>query len=618
MTSARTWNERRRWWLVLGVVWLLSAGYAGHLLMRGWVPHDEGTFGECAVRILAGQMPHRDFDDVYTGGLSYLHALAFHLLGTRSTSLRVVLFAVFLAWVPALYMIASRFVSTLTAAGVTLLAVAWSIPMYSASVPSWYNLFLATFGVAAVLHNLDTGSRWALFIAGVFGGLSFVVKSTGLFYVGAVVMFLAFRARCVPEARPAGAGSPAWGYRVAVTSGLLLVVAAVFVLVRSRGVTALVQYVLPAGALVAVIVDGEWRGASETSPRRFATLASLLLPFGAGFALPVVGFGAFYAAHGALGVLINGVFILPTKRLSSSSMDLPPLRSGLPIASFLLALGGAMGPRPRRRVVGVAAAAGLAAVLVLLQSDRRVYAFAWHALDLLPPIAVVAGAILVRRRTERALAGDSRPQAVMLVLCVAALCNLIRFPFAAPIYYCYALPLVFLAVVAVLSAIDDPPRTLFAALLGFYLLFAVLVLTPGFIYAMGAFAQRDPQTRTLTLARSGPLRVNPAQAEDYERLIPLVREHAGGSDSTFATPDCPEVYFLSALRSMRRTMFDFFDDPVGRKEAILDEIERHGIKVIVICSQQEFSGRDRDLDAALAERFPESATVGRFEVRWRP
>jgi len=50
---------------------------------RGWVPHDEGLLGQSAERLLAGQLPHRDFDEVYTGGLSYLHALAFEVGGVR-------------------------------------------------------------------------------------------------------------------------------------------------------------------------------------------------------------------------------------------------------------------------------------------------------------------------------------------------------------------------------------------------------------------------------------------------------------------------------------------------------------------------------------------------------
>ena len=67
------------------------------------------------------------------------------------------LFAVFLAWVPAVFYIASRFVRPLAAGGITLLAVAWSLPNYSAAMPSWYNLFLATFGVAALFRFLEDG-----------------------------------------------------------------------------------------------------------------------------------------------------------------------------------------------------------------------------------------------------------------------------------------------------------------------------------------------------------------------------------------------------------------------------------------------------------------------------
>src|SRR6185369_16072969 len=97
--SASTLPRTTSWWLALSAAWLVSAVYAGALLMRGWVPHDEGTFGETALRVLQGQLPHRDFEDVYTGGLSYLHALTFHLLGISSASLRLTLYACFLAWV---------------------------------------------------------------------------------------------------------------------------------------------------------------------------------------------------------------------------------------------------------------------------------------------------------------------------------------------------------------------------------------------------------------------------------------------------------------------------------------------------------------------------------------
>src|SRR5271155_4183319 len=89
-------RHTKQWWLVLMVVWALSAVYMGTHLKRGWVPHDEGAFAESAQRVLKGELPHRDFDEIYTGGLAYLHALAFRELGTNLASMRYMLFAFFL------------------------------------------------------------------------------------------------------------------------------------------------------------------------------------------------------------------------------------------------------------------------------------------------------------------------------------------------------------------------------------------------------------------------------------------------------------------------------------------------------------------------------------------
>src|SRR6266496_2377563 len=92
--------------LVLLIVWAISASYMATHLKRGWVPHDEGTLGLSAERVLNGGLPHRDFDD-YTGGLTFVHALAFREFGINSASMRIVLFVFFVAWVPAVFYIAS-------------------------------------------------------------------------------------------------------------------------------------------------------------------------------------------------------------------------------------------------------------------------------------------------------------------------------------------------------------------------------------------------------------------------------------------------------------------------------------------------------------------------------
>src|SRR5258708_5614868 len=84
--------------------------------------------------------------DPYTGGLSYLDAYIFRLFGIDLIWLRVFISAVFLAWVPAVYAMSREFLLPWAAGGVTLVAVAWSIPNYSAAMPAWFCLFFAAFG----------------------------------------------------------------------------------------------------------------------------------------------------------------------------------------------------------------------------------------------------------------------------------------------------------------------------------------------------------------------------------------------------------------------------------------------------------------------------------------
>ncbi len=161
------------------LVWLVSAVYVFPFRLRGWIPTDEGAFSHAAERVLNGEMPHRDFPEIYTGGLTYWNALAFRVFGLRLTSLRLAVFLCFLAFVPAVFAIASRFGSPLLAGLITLLAVAWSLPNYFAGSVSWYNLFLATWGTLALLRHVETGRRRWLFLAGVLAGVSCLFKVIG-------------------------------------------------------------------------------------------------------------------------------------------------------------------------------------------------------------------------------------------------------------------------------------------------------------------------------------------------------------------------------------------------------------------------------------------------------
>jgi hypothetical protein len=99
-------------------------------------------------------------------------------------------------------------------------------------------------------------------------------------------------------------------------------------------------------------------------------------------------------------------------------------------------------------------------------------------------------------------------------------------------------------------------------------------------------------------------------------VLDLVKAHASG-EFIYATPDCPEIYFLSGFRNPTRTFYEAFDEEPMTAARLLDLIDRRGITVVVINLQPEFSpGLDARLERALTDRFSHSATAGRFMVRW--
>jgi hypothetical protein len=79
------------------------------------------------------------------------------------------------------------------------------------------------------------------------------------------------------------------------------------------------------------------------------------------------------------------------------------------------------------------------------------------------------------------------------------------------------------------------------------------------------------------------------------------------------------VYFLAGYKNPTPTIYDFFDDPNGRRERLLKMIDSHPIRLVALDLKPGFSRSiDPDLYRTLVVRFPEKETVGHFEVRWKP
>jgi hypothetical protein len=604
--------------VLLGVL-LVSALYVWWHLGRGWMPFDDGALAQSAERLAQGELPHRDFVEIYTGGLTWLNAAAFRLLGTNLWTLRLVLFAVFLAWVPAVFYIASRFVRPLAAAGVTLLAVVWSLPNYSAAMPSWYNLFLATFGVAALFRYLeDVRARW-LVIAGIAGGLSFLVKVVGVYYVAGVLLFLVFHAHAISRSSAQADERRGDGYAAFVSISLLLFVAGLATMVRHQlHLPELVQFLVPGTLIAGLLVRSEWTLPAGGSRTRFTTLARLLVPFLAGVALPAALFLVPYARAGALGAFVNGVFVLPTRRFGAAShgLELPLTTMLALIPAVLLLVWAYRRPNALGRRGALVLALALALGILATGQNESMYRGVWNAARNLFPLLAVGGVFLLSRERDADRRSPLLRERTLLLLSVTALCSLVQFPFSVPNYFCYVAPLVALSALALYSYLRVTAGTVPALLVAFFIAFAVLRNNGTPLQSMGVAYRPQFPMAPLALERGG-IEIPQVHAAVYQELVPMLRQRARGG-YTWASPDTPEIYFLSGLRNPTRSLFEFFEDSANAESRALATLDARGVTAIVLNSQPSFSAPiTRPMFVQLATRYPHARNIGPFQLRWR-
>jgi Dolichyl-phosphate-mannose-protein mannosyltransferase len=608
-------------WMVLGAVFAIAAVYVGAHISSGWVPADDGILSQSALRVMQGQLPHRDFAEIYTGGLSVIHALAFRVFGVNLLSLRICAFLFFLAWIPAVYYVALRFTSALAAGLITLVAVAWSFPNYPAAMPSWYNLFFAMFGAAALLRYLEARrARW-LFVAGVCGGVSILIKVIGAYYIAGVLLFLAFLEQSDEQSKEQSdeqtnhestkTRKNAVPYRVFSISALLLFLATVLYMFHARlGIGELYHFVLPAGMLVALILLGERNVRGAGTRERFSSLLKLLVPFVCGVLSPVIAFLAPYAS-GAVGQFFSGV----TSSAIARSVGLGVLRPvSIKEAIFALTLAalvaGAMYWREfQGKPVGAAVGLGLTVMLVKSATSSGIVSGVWYSVATLTPLVVLLGAAVVLAAGKSGGLTKLQRQQVMVLISLSAMCGLVQYPFAAPIYLCYALPLTLLAAVAVVATAKKQPGTyVLAAVAGFYLLFGVGMLVPDYIYEL---THKVGRMDDLHLERAGGLRIE--YAANFADLIHLLQQHSPNG-LMYAGNDCPELYFLSGLKNVTR------DDAGAPAEEVLKALQSDDLKLVVINEAPFFPAAKMspEVRAEVMRKFPENQLVGIFRVFWRP
>jgi hypothetical protein len=605
-----------RWsMLIFLLVWLLSAVYLGVNLNKGWVPHDEGTLGQSAERVLHGEIPHRDFEDPYTGGLAYIDAVIFKLFGINLLWLRLFLFACFLVWVPTVYALAREFLTPWPAAGVTLVAAAWSVPNYPAATPSWFNLFFATFGTLALAKYIRRPCSHWLIVAGLCGGISFLIKSVALCYVAGALLFFVYREQLISRNRTTPPRKT-FLYLAFLTFCLLIFAFTLIKLVFAYGHAAeYLHFVFPGLAVALLLAYGERTGPKASDLSRFSELFKMAAPFLAATAIPVAFFCLFYWHHKAMNLLVDGLFVGPFRRLLVARRAPPGLIHEYPpvlAALFLIEVAKLRG-QPRRFLSIFLTAF---AAMVLLSSRHLGLALTVGLASVLGvvPVLVLAAVVILFARPQFSKGSSENNERLALFLTMTALLSLVQFPYSDVTYFCYFATLTVLLAACLISRFVRPPRIILTAMVAFYVFYAGIITN---VHFMGD-PDSDYASTPINLPRAGAIRVSKDDVVQYGELIPFIQSVAAGK-AILAGPDCPEVYFLSGLKNPTPVLFDSLSQPQEynkRMQALVDRSDF--IKVAVINESPEFSYPQLKLLQELVyPRFPESRKIGRFTVYWR-
>jgi hypothetical protein len=172
----------------------------------------------------------------------------------------------------------------------------------------------------------------------------------------------------------------------------------------------------------------------------------------------------------------------------------------------------------------------------------------------------------------------------------------------------YAVPLTLLALVAIVSTGKTQRGTYaLASVVGFYLAFGVVSLVPLYIYEVTHVL--GPM-RTMQTPRAGGLKIE--EAVFFDDLAHFLRAHSPNG-LMFAGNDCPELYFLSGLKSVTH------DDTGASPEEIVKVIQSDNLNLVVINDAPFFPGAAMrpDVKAEVMKRFPHSTRFGIFHVFWR-
>ncbi|MGD9524254.1 MAG: hypothetical protein AB7V35_10340 [Gemmatimonadales bacterium] len=559
--------------------------------LRFWYPHDDGTLAQGAMRVLEGQLPHRDFVYPYTGADALLHAAMFGLAHPALDVIRSGFALIVMAWLLWLGLWLRARVGAADAALAVLAIGALGPACYPAAMPSWYVVMLVTTGVVMLVPASGRQpTPGALLQAGTCLGIGLAFKVSAVYAIVGVGCWLVLAGREV--ARP----SRVWSVGLVAAAAL----AALALLMPAMTSRRAIHLLLPPLAAAVVVLVVEVRGWRRHGATLRLTGAAPLGWLAAGICLGIAPVLLWLAAGGALIPFLASVGGVGELRAAFAGMS-PPTLPALVLACPVVALWWSLsGPRPPHPVL-VAMAAGL--VFLLAWGDYEWHRRSWQAVrGAIPLGAVVLVPVLARRGAD-----VTRPW--VPVALVLGWMVLSQFPFSAPVYFLYLAPLVIVGLLLITpptSAGRGSQRVLLTALTAF----GFLQVIPSPLSTLGWSRAPAGQLRRLDGVRGGVL-VPLQEAEQYEELLTLLADSVPAGP-IWSGPDAPEIAFLAGRQELNPAFFGFLQ-PGGAEGALGDATAR----ALVLRRAPPFSpAPSAEEIRAWQRRMPRSREIGDLTVLW--
>ena len=536
-------------------------------IFQGWSANDEGWEQALGARIAGGQVPYRDFDNVFPPLTAYKEGLLHAVLGsTWSVAASRWLFSIETSLASVLvFLIVRRFATDRVAFLATLPTIFFSVTILTFTLYTYDAEFMALLAIALAIYSEGSDRR--------------------------IVMF-------------------------GIASGA----AACLALMAKQSFIAFVP------AIPFAAVAGMWIRGHKSAQVHAVTLAlRRSVPFYlAGFAGMLVGICAYFALAGALGQFFFESFVLISRSAPVSTrfaliQDTPEyvFRFGLAMPAIVLValilLSIRIGPAyERARPVLLAAMLGLVVLYTVVHVPIPSRPFAINvSYGLMWSLGLGALAVSVAAARGRLQMNGGKPWAAMpppeLVLLALVLQWLAQFNFSGVVTWYIGAFLSLPVVLIFLYALSDSAAILHHALpdvrlavpawspwvLGVFFAAGGIGVVQGWVYED---APRSQLTSTFTSRQLAGITTYPATAQRVNGIAEQVAVRTSPGDPVFFFPDFPIMYSVTGRTNPTRLDWyepSFLTPDITRQ--VLADLAAHPPKLVFLQRQREGTWR-RDQD----------------------